>query len=196
MKSSLILILPLLVNAQSAGSLYVASGRLADAARDLRASQVDDIVTIVVSESLSAVASGATNTSRKSAANANIKSLLGPANPSLSNLLDITSAQSLQGQGQTSRNMTLATTISARVVEVKPNGDLVIEASKDIAVNSEKQAIVVRGIVRTADLNAANAVPSNRVANLQIKVNGKGVIGDAVKRPFFLYRLLLGLLPF
>ena len=193
---SLILLIPLLLSAQSAGSLYVSSGRLADAARDLRASQVDDLVTVVVSESLSAVASGATNTSRKSAANANIKSLLGPANPRLSNLLDTTSAQTLQGQGQTTRNMTLSTTISARVVEVKPNGDLVIEATKDIAVNSEKQAIVVRGIVRTADLNSSNAVPSNRVANLQIKVNGKGVVGDAVKRPFFLYRLLLGLLPF
>ncbi len=196
MKKSLIILLPLLVNAQSAGSLYVASGRLADAARDLRASQVDDIVTIVVSESLSAVASGATNTSRKSAANANIKSLLGPANPRLANLLDTASSQSLQGQGQTSRNMTLSTTISARVVEVKSNGDLIIEATKDIAVNSEKQNIVVRGIVRQADLNSTNAVPSNRVANLQIKVNGKGVVGDAIKRPFFLYRLLLGLLPF
>ncbi len=196
MKFGLIILTPLLLSAQSAGSLYVASGRLADAARDLRASQVDDIVTIVVSESLSAVASGATNTSRKSAANSNIKSLLGPANPRLANLLDASSAQSLQGQGQTSRNMTLSTTISARVVEVKPNGDLVVEAAKDIAVNSEKQAIVVRGIVRQADLNSINAVPSNRVANLQVKVNGKGVVGDAVKRPFFLYRLLLGLLPF
>jgi flagellar L-ring protein precursor FlgH len=39
-------------------------------------------------------------------------------------------------------------------------------------------------------------VLSTQVANLQIRVNGKGVVGDAIKRPFFLYRLLLGLLPF
>ncbi len=186
----------LMLLAQSAGSLYISSGRLADSARDLRASQVDDIVTIVVSESLSAVASGATNTSRKSAANANIKSLLGPANPRLANLLDTTSAQSLQGQGQTTRNMTLQTTITARVIEVKPNGDLLVEANKEIAVNSEKQSIVIRGIVRSADLTVANAVPSNRIGDLQVKVNGKGVVGDAIKRPNFLYRFLLGLLPF
>ena len=196
MKSSLILFIPLLLGAQSSGSLYVTGGRLSDAARDLRASQVDDIVTIVVSESVSAVASGVTNTSRKSAATSNINALLGVANPRLKNLLDVAGAQSLQGQGQTSRAMTLSTTISARVIEVKPNGDLVVEGTKDIAVNSEKQAITVRGLVRTADLTSTNAVPSNRVANLQVKVAGKGVVGDAIKRPFFLYRLLLGLLPF
>ena len=192
----LFLFIPMLACAQSAGSLYADAGRLADVARDLRASQAGDIVTIVVSESLAAVASGTTNTSRKSAAQANIKSLLGPANPRLANLLDTSANQTLQGQGQTSRNMTLSTTISARVIEARPNGDLVVEATKDIAVNSEKQSITVRGIIRSADLNSSNAVPSNRVADLQVKVNGKGVIGDAVKRPFFLYRLLLGLLPF
>jgi flagellar L-ring protein precursor FlgH len=196
MKVSLILLTSLLACAQSPGSLYVAGGRLADAARDLRAAQIDDIVTIVVSESLSAVASGVTNTSRKSAATSNLNSLFGPANPRLKNLLDVAGNQSLQGQGQTSRNMTLSTTISARVVEVKPNGDMVVEGTKDIAVNSEKQSIVVRGTVRAVDLNSANAVASNNVANMQIKVNGKGVVGDAVRRPFFLYRLLLGLLPF
>ncbi|MBZ5601589.1 MAG: flagellar basal body L-ring protein FlgH [Acidobacteriia bacterium] len=190
------LLIPMLLSAQSPGSLYSAAGQLADAARDVRASQVGDVVTILVSESLTAVASGATNTSRKSTAQANIKSLLGPTNPRLANLLDTASAQALQGQGQTSRNMTLNTTISARVTEVRPNGDLVIEATRDIAVNSEKQSIVVHGLVRAADLNPFNVVPSNRVADLQVKVNGKGVVGDAVKRPFILYRILLGLLPF
>jgi flagellar L-ring protein precursor FlgH len=189
-------LIPLGLNAQSPGSLYVTGGRLSDAARDLRASQVDDVVTIVVSESLSAVSSGVTNTSRKSSATNNIKSLLGPANPRLANLLDMSGAQNLAGQGQTSRAMTLTTTISARVVEVRPNGDLVVEGTKDIAVNSEKQAITVHGVVRPADLNFANAVLSKQVANLQVKVNGKGVVGDAVKRPFILYRILLGLLPF
>ena len=41
-----------------------------------------------------------------------------------------------------------------------------------------------------------NTVPSDRLAQLEVKVNGKGVVGDAIKRPFILYRLLLGLLPF
>jgi len=92
--------------------------------------------------------------------------------------------------------MTLSTTISARVVEVTPNGTLVVEGTKDIAVNSEKQTIVLSGLIRPVDLTPSNTVRSDQVANLHIKVNGKGVVGDAIKRPFILYRILLGLLPF
>ncbi len=92
--------------------------------------------------------------------------------------------------------MTLTTVISARVVDVTANGTLVVEGTKDIAVNSEKQSITVRGLVRPNDLTTANTIASTQVANLQIKVNGKGVVGDAIRRPNFLYRLILGLLPF
>jgi flagellar L-ring protein FlgH len=54
----------------------------------------------------------------------------------------------------------------------------------------------VHGYIRPADLSSANVVNSVQVANLQINVKGKGVVGDAIRRPNFLYRLLLGLLPF
>jgi flagellar L-ring protein precursor FlgH len=152
----------------------------------------------MVNENASAVVSGVTNTARKSSASNSITSLAGTlaaGNP-LANLANIANAQQLQGTGQTSRNLTLLTTISARVVDVTPNGTLVIEGTKDIAVNSEKQTITVRGLVRPADLTTANTVQSTQVADLQVHVTGKGVVGDAIKRPFFLYRLLLGLLPF
>lgn len=182
----------------SPGSLFLPTGRLADAARDVRASAAGDIVTIVVNENASAVASGVTNTSRKSSAANQITALAGTlsaTNP-LGNLINLTNNQQIQGQGQTTRNLTLSTTISARVVDVTANGTLTVEGTKDIAVNSEKQTITVRGFIRSDDLTAANTVLSTQVANLQVRVTGKGVIGDAIKRPFFLYRLLLGLLPF
>jgi flagellar L-ring protein precursor FlgH len=201
MKGFLLALVPLTVFAQlgaSPGSVYSPSGYLADAGRDLRAGQVGDIVTIVVNENVSAIASGVTNTARKSSAKNSVTALAGalPATGRLANLAGVTNNQQLQAQGQTSRNLTVATTISARVVDVSPNGTLVIEGNKDIAVSSEKQTMTVRGLVRPADLTTANTVLSTHVANLQIQVNGKGVVGDAVKRPFFLYRLLLGLLPF
>jgi len=185
-------------NGASPGSLYIASGRLGDSVRDVRAGVVDDIVTIVVSESLAAVASGATNTSRKSSAVSNITSAYGILNSSarIANPLNVSGDQELAGTGSTSRNLTLQTTISAHVVKVLDNGNLVIEATRDIGVNSEKQSITIHGMVRPADLTTNNMVTSTQVADLQIKVNGKGVVGDAVRRPHFLYRLLLGLLPF
>jgi flagellar L-ring protein precursor FlgH len=180
----------------SPGSLYSASGRLADNARDVRASEVNDIVTIIVNEAASAVVSGTSNSSRKSSANASITGAYGITTPKLTNLLGLSNDTELAGAGTTSRNLTLSTTISARVVEVQSNGNLVIEGTKDIGVNSDKQSITVHGIVRPADLSSANMVNSVQVANLQVKVTGKGVVGDAIRRPNFLYRLLLGLLPF
>jgi flagellar L-ring protein precursor FlgH len=199
MKYFLILLIPASLFGQlgaSPGSLYTASGRLADSARDVRASEVNDIVTIVVNEAASAVVTGTSNSSRKSSANASITGAYGVTTPKLTNLLGLSNDTQLAGTGTTSRNLTLSTTISARVVEVQSNGNLVIEGIKDIGVNSDKQSITVRGIVRPADLSSANMVSSIHVANLQVKVTGKGVVGDAVRRPNFLYRLLLGLLPF
>ncbi len=182
----------------SPGSLFAPSGRLADSTRDLRANRVDDIITIVVAENASAVASGGTNTSRKSTVANSISALAGTlaATSPLANLANLSNAQQIQGTGQTTRNLTLSTTLSARVVDVTPNGALVVEGAKDIAVNSEKQNVKVRGIVRPEDLTTANTVLSTQVANLQVQITGKGVVNDAIKRPAWLYRVLLGLLPF
>lgn len=182
----------------SPGSLWNPSAALSDLARDNRASQVDDIVTVVVSEKTSAVANGATKTARSSAANNSITALAGKTNVAgaLANLTGLTGTATLDGQGTTSRGTTLTTNISARVIAVLPNGYLVIDGVKDVQVDSEHQLISVRGVVRPADITTANTIPSDRVAEMEVRVNGKGVIGDAIHRPLFLYRLLLGLLPF
>ena len=77
-----------------------------------------------------------------------------------------------------------------------PGGSLMVEGTKDIGVNSEKQTVTLRGLIRPVDLTTTNTINSTQVANLSIKVDGKGVVGDAIRRPNFLFRLLLGLLPF
>ena len=180
------------------GSTYSPGSRLADAARDVRASQVDDLITIVVAEQASAVTTGTTKTQRSSSTKNSVSALAGltKATGPLANLAGVSGDTQLNGQGTTSRVTTLRTTLTARVTAVLPGGELVVEASKDVQINSERQTIIVRGVVRPADIDAANSVQSNRLGQLEVQVNGKGVIGDAIRRPFFLYRLLLGLLPF
>lgn len=182
----------------SPGSLWSPSLGLSDLARDNRASQLDDIVTVTVSEKTSAVANGTTKTARSSAANNSITALAGKTNPlgALSNLTGLSGSSSLGGQGTTSRDTTLTTNISARVIAVLPNGYLVIEGIKDVQVDSEHQLISIRGVVRPADITTANLISSDRVADMEVHVNGKGVINDAIRRPMILYRLLLGILPF
>ena len=183
---------------ESPGSLWSGAAMLVDISSDLRARRIDDMVTILVNEIASAVSTGATKTARNSNSSASLSSAAGkfsvPAR--FGDILTTSGKSSLDGSGTTSRTTTLTTTITARVVDVLPNGFLVVEGNKTVLVNSENQVITLRGVVRPVDLSAANTVQSGDVGQMELKINGKGVVNDAVRRPNFLYRLLLGVLPF
>jgi flagellar L-ring protein precursor FlgH len=86
--------------------------------------------------------------------------------------------------------------LSARVTNVLPNGYLVIEGTKQVQVNSEHQLVTVRGVIRPADLTTGNMISSNQIAQMEIKIDGKGVVNDAIRRPNLLYRIMLAILPF
>jgi flagellar L-ring protein precursor FlgH len=182
----------------SPGSLFAPGDRYGDLVRDLRAGQIGDIVTVLVLDRASAVSTGKTSTSRKSALTASINSLAGPVRVSgpLGNLAGTSGQQTLDGQGSTTRDTSLSTTISLHVVAVTQTGNLVLQGTKQLEVNSERQIVTVRGVVRPADLSPNNTVPSDRLAQLEVYVNGRGVVGDAIRRPFILYRIIMGLLPF
>lgn len=182
----------------SPGSAFSGSGRYADLARDFRASAAGDIVTIVVADRAAASSRGSSDARRESSARGGINALGGaikPSNP-LAQIAGLSGNQESKGQGETTRNSTLTTTISARVTEVLPNGDLVVEGAKETMINSERQLVEIRGIVRWNDLSPFNQIRSDRLAQLEVRVNGRGLVGDAVRRPNFLYRLLINLLPF
>ena len=180
------------------GSLWSPAARFSDLASDLRARRVDDIVTIVVQESASAASTGATKTARTSSAQNSITALAGVtrATGPLANLLNLGGTQTLDGEGATSRQTTLTTTVSARVTHVLLNGNLVVEGTKNVNINSENQIITIRGVIRPIDLDTTNSILSARLAQMEVQVNGKGVVNDVVRRPNILYRLLLGILPF
>lgn len=182
------------------GSAWSGYSTMMDLTHDLRASRIDDVVTVIVAESASATTTGNTKTARKSSANTLVTGFPGvksaPATALLSNLAHMSGDTELDGSGATGRSTTLTTNMTARVVRVLPNGFLVIEGSKNVQINSEWQTVTVRGVVRPADLTSDNTVPSQRIAQMEVKLDGKGVINDAIRRPNFLYRILLGLLPF
>ena len=137
-----------------------------------------------------------TNTARKSSTKNTFGGLLGQIKTGspLANPLQMAGDTQIQGTGETNRSNTLTTTLTGRVTHVLANGLLVVEGTKTIEVNSERQLVTVRGLARPTDVGPANQVISDRLAMLEIKVNGRGVVGDAIRRPFFLYRLLLGFL--
>ncbi len=180
------------------GSMWTGTSMLNALASDLRASRPGDIVTIIVDERASAVATGNTKTARSSSAKAKVDALTGipRAVGPLPNLLSMSSQNQLDGQGTTSRESTLSATLAARVTHAFANGLLVVEGIKTVTVNSEAQVIRVRGIVRAVDLSSVNSVSTDRLAQMEVSVNGRGVINDSIRRPMFLYRLLMGILPF
>lgn len=186
------------VKSLSPGSLYTDSGRYGNLASDFRASRKGDLITVVVSDQSSAVSTGATASSRTSSASATVGSLFGnrAATDALSNLANLSGNSKLDGSGSTSRSNTLTATVSGRIVEVLPSGDYLIEAIKQVDINSEKQSVLIRGIVRWNDIGPANSVRSDRIGQMQLQVNGKGIVGDAIRRPNIVYRLLMGILPF
>ncbi|MDZ7638770.1 MAG: flagellar basal body L-ring protein FlgH [Bryobacterales bacterium] len=185
-------------NFGNAGSVFTSTALMADLNRDLRALQVDDVVTILVVERASSVTSGSVATDRNSKARTGFDTLFGQQLPTslLPNLVGFEGSSSLEGEGSTSRQVSVSTTLSARVTHVLPNGNLALEGVKRIGINGEHQEVKVRGVIRQIDLGRQNTVPSDRLAMLEVTVNGKGVVADAIRKPHFLVKLLTRILPF
>jgi len=79
---------------------------------------------------------------------------------------------------------------------VLPNGNLVVEAERQVSFNQEDQTIILRGVVRPGDILSNNSVPSTSLSDLELEVKGKGVVSDAVRQPNVFVRLLMKLLNF
>jgi flagellar L-ring protein precursor FlgH len=186
------------VEAQTgAGSLWISSGYRSDLFRDLKARYVNDVVTIRVSETTQAVASADAKNARATESTAGFDKLFGAekAIKELPTMLSGKSNSSFEGQGSTSRETTLVTSLTARVVEVLPNGYLVVEGKREVRVNNENQSIYLTGIVRPEDINPNNVVLSSAVAQMSVRVQGRGIVSQPIK-PGWLYRILNGVLPF
>ena len=185
-------------NTPSAGSLYVSRSFLAELARDPKAARPGDLITIRVVEQASALSSSTVSSSRASDSGHSITNFFGPLNPggALANLANTSGSTALDGQGSTGRSTSVTTLITSHVTNVMPNGNLIIEGIKEIVVNSERQVIWLRGAVRPVDLAQDNSVTSDRLAMMELRVNGKGVVNDAIRRPNFFIRLLHGIFPF
>ena len=181
----------------SPGSLYSSSAAFANFTREFRARSVDDLVTVIVSDKASAVTNGTTNTQRKSSSTGGITSLFGQTLGAANGLTTTMAGNTqLQGQGTTGRNSTLTATLTVRVTHVLPGGNMVVQGMKQVDVNSEHQWVAIRGVIRAKDLTPANTIASDQLANMELKVNGKGVINDSIRRPNLLYRILMGIMPF
>ncbi len=181
----------------SEGSLWSNYGRRSDLFRDPKARDVNDMVTIRVVESTAATSAADASSSKNSQVQAGISNLFGLEKKvnELPNLANAKTANTYGGKGSTSRVTTVQTNLAARVVDILPNGYLVVEGVKEIRLNNENQNIHVTGVVRPEDISRGNVVLSSAVAQLSVRLQGRGVVSQPLN-PGWLYKILNGILPF
>lgn len=167
---------------------------MTDLMSDRRAHNVNDLVTVQVVENIEAAGSADSQLAKDSAGSASITNLFGlesqaPDWLDPSNLVNTASNTTFKGGGTTTRSGSLSATITARVVEVLPSGDLVLEGVREVTINGDRQIVVLSGVARQADISRTNVVQSTRIGQLQIRYFGQGLIKDNL-RPGWLIRVL------
>lgn len=167
---------------------------MAGLAGDFRARHINDLVTIRVVENIVAVGSADSNLTKKSTGMASLTKFFGletklPSWIDPTGLVDTANDTSFAGGGVTNRKGVLSAIVTARVAEVLPSGDLVLEGIREIDINGDRQMAVLTGIVRASDIGPSNVVLSTAVGQLRIRYFGRGLIKDNLK-PGFLVRIL------
>jgi flagellar L-ring protein FlgH len=183
---------------RTSGSIWSSEGRLVRLGTDAKAFRLHDVVSVVVSESLVASTDGQVKNSRSSNASSALTGLFGNLKTSnnLQNLLGQTSASGLTAQGESTTNSSLTTTFGAEVVDVLPNGMLVVQATRQLTFSQQTQLIKLRGLVRPEDVSAQNEVESTAMTDLELEVTGKGIVNDSTYRQNPLVRFLQKLMVF
>jgi len=100
-------------------------------------------------------------------------------------LAEVSSEKGFEGSATYDKEGRFEARISAVVVDVQPNGNLVVEGRRRIRIDNEVKTIKVAGIVRPLDLNGSNVVLSENVANASIDYVGDGPLTRATTRGFF-----------
>lgn len=159
---------------------------------DKRGLGLGDIITIMVQENSSANKNNATTTERQSSLSAAITQFL--YSPAASGLLTkngqlpamaYNSDAKHAGTGAINNSESIVAEIAVRVIDVLPNGNLVVEGKRETSFSGEHQTIILRGVVRSYDVASNNTVLSYNVADATIQIIGKGTVSDTQNKGWF-----------
>lgn len=173
--------------------------------KDQRASKVGDIITVKVSAKDTAKMENEMEQNRDDNKDSvgigsffGYESYLGKVFPDAvdkDNLVSINSNREISGDGKIDRKENINVTMAATVMQVLPNGNLVIEGTQEIRVSYEVRQLTVRGIIRRADITSDNTIESSKIAELRVSYGGQGVITD-VQQPRYGRQILDIVAPF
>lgn len=159
---------------------------------DRRASQLGDILTVLIEIDDEAEISNSANQDRQSDENFGISAFFGlpqlinrklPEGASVTPAVDLTRGSSVSGNGSIKREEKMTLRLAAQVVGVMPNGYLQLVGQQQIMVNNEVRRLQVSGLVRTQDISRLNIITYDKIADARIYYGGKGQVSDTVKVP-------------
>ncbi len=169
---------------------------------DKRAAHVGDIVTILVQENTTATKDNSTATAKASTVNSSLSSLL--YSPAASGLLtqggklpsiSFNGNSTFAGSGTIKNSEQIVSSVAVRVVDVLPNGNLIVEGSRQNSFASETQTVVIHGTIRQEDIMSNNTVYSYNVSDATIRIVSHGVVTDSTRKGWF-HRMWDKLSPF
>ena len=170
--------------------------------KDQRAARIGDLLTVTVNITDKANIANESQRSRASKEDANIKDFVGKqllsggAAKALSGaVISTESASNYDGKGSVVRQENLQTNVAAVVIQILPNGNLVVEGKQEIRVNYEIRELIVAGVVRPEDIQSDNTIDSSKIAQARIAYGGRGQITD-FQQPRYGQQVTDILLPF
>ena len=152
---------------------------------DSRPGRVGDIITVVVSERTDA--SDESDMSLKKESTLSVTE--GTGILGFIRGLTLGSSNESKGNGSIERTHSARTTLACLVTEVLPNGNLVIEGTRDVRTSDEILQLMLVGVIRPQDVNSDNQIQSSLIANAEISVKGRGVISKT-QRPGLITQIL------
>lgn len=150
-------------------------GRTKSLASDQRASQAGDLITIVIVQAAESSSIMQNGTRRSTAIGGRLSA------GSFDEGADLSINNSFDGKGEVRRSERFVTQMSASITNLLPNGDLEIGGNQSLFINGETTVVEVKGRIRVTDIDSDNRVPSNRIADAQIRYNGKGFVSRSAK---------------
>ncbi len=163
------------------GSLY-RSGPGLNLYSDRRARDVGDLLTINLVENTTAQTTAATSVDKSSDIAMAAPNIAGaPLTYKGRDLLSATMSgdRGFSGNGNSAQSNKLQGSITVTVIQRLPNGNLVVQGQKNMRLNQGDEMVQIQGIVRAADINPDNSVPSSRVADARIAFGGRGAIAQS-----------------
>ncbi|MDD5247935.1 MAG: flagellar basal body L-ring protein FlgH [Rhodocyclaceae bacterium] len=182
-------------DAQTNGAIYnVASAR--PLYEDRRARFVGDIITINIVENTAASKISENKTSRSQTIDAAVPSIIGlPFKSAQGTTLSASDSNNFDGKGQNNSSNVFTSTITVTVIEVYPNGNLLVSGEKQIGLKEGEEFIRFSGVVNPNTITTSNTVQSTQIADARIEYKANGFI-DSAQVMGWLGKFFLTVMPF